>query len=72
MSRFNAAVFTSLLLVCGYVGIGLLIEAATQGDAFACLTSASALVFAWLGLKTTYKAYYQQERSRGQRDTPRG
>ena len=59
MSHYiQIAIAVVLLLTCGYVGIGLLIEATTQGDDAAIVMSASALAFTWLGLKITYKWYH--------------
>lgn len=51
---FNTAVFTTLLLACGYTGVMLLIEAATCGNIGACLLASCALGATWLGLRLTW------------------
>jgi len=62
---FNTMVLSTLMLVCGYAGINLLIESVTQGDVIASLLSAGALVLSWLGLKLTWNIHDRSLRERG-------
>lgn len=57
MNPFNTAVFTLIFMACAYVGMGLLVDAATSGNIGACVLSALALATTWLGVRITWQQH---------------